>query len=1034
MSQLNRDQAFHHPSMNKKRVSCLLFLLSGFTLSALDVSEFSTSEDVVIECVVSEPLVIDPVAMAFDEHQRMWVAENRAYPSVAPDVRQGQIALLEDTNLDGCYEKRTTFATGLSYPNGVIPWEGGVIVTDAPNILFMKDTDGDGKSDVRQTLLTGFDTSRSTQLRVNDPTLGPGGWIYLAGGLSGGRVKAPWQSNDSIIDMRRHDIRFHPYTWQLKATTGKSQYGLDIDRKGNRFICMNRVQVQHVMAEESDWGNHPFFPFSQTVENLPKERVDDLLRGYNAGARIFPLTQHETTADSHAGTFTAACAVTIYESNGLPEKYYGHVFSCDPTGNLIHFDYLEPKGPGFAVKRQESETEFVASRNPWFRPVFLTTGPEGALYVCDMRRQTIEHPDYLPEEIRKRTDFENGNDMGRIYRVRAKSASALKTKAPHEQANSQSEDIRAFREATYTGNEWRIESSFRRIAENSGSKGTRLEAFSALMKAWKTVHPDYQHWLLSLLDEEQQTHRRNLLDALAEVTPEGRTAIIKTIGQQSVETNAADNAIEKWYRSTFASSTPSDETLPPMLRFRLALEMDSWNQPYRSEVLAMILARDSRWEWTRSAVIQSSKGDALLLLKELFLSLFKISDLNESESQNIPALNHAGMLVSVEKLSEIAILEGANPSDILNTVLIGRKYNHRDIVPGNRANLTLEARKHSNEQGRREADAFFLAAMLLGMHESGKLPPPDTTKVWLEWGDPASLEAWKKVKKTLSVYSADHLTEEKKSVLHRFRILSGQEDWVWKLHEAVDLNDAALLDLVIEASRSALANEILSEVFTPTIWTRLPHAARNQFLQTACSDQRHAGLVFNAIENGLLPAGMLNIHLRNQWNRVLSGGQKERLESLSGKQVSIDALASFERLKPAAKMQGTPAKGKNLFLNLCSSCHRLDQTGQALGPDLYGIRNQAKESILLHIADPNREITSGFEGVEWTTSGETFIGLLAFDNGNQIRMQLPSGINLTFQRNQGALRNLDLSLMPEGILNALTHQQVADLLAYLRGE
>ena len=176
MSQLNRDQAFHHPSMNKKRVSCLLFLLSWLTLSALDVSEFSTSEDVVIECVVSEPLVIDPVAMAFDEHQRMWVAENRAYPSVAPDVRQGQIALLEDTNLDGCYEKRTTFATGLSYPNGVIPWEGGVIVTDAPNILFMKDTDGDGKSDVRQTLLTGFDTSRSTQLRVNDPTLG---WDHL---------------------------------------------------------------------------------------------------------------------------------------------------------------------------------------------------------------------------------------------------------------------------------------------------------------------------------------------------------------------------------------------------------------------------------------------------------------------------------------------------------------------------------------------------------------------------------------------------------------------------------------------------------------------------------------------------------------------------------------------------------------------------------------------------------------------------------------------------------------------------------------
>ncbi len=108
------------------------------------------------------------------------------------------------------------------------------------------------------------------------------------------------------------------------------------------------------------------------------------------------------------------------------------------------------------------------------------------------------------------------------------------------------------------------------------------------------------------------------------------------------------------------------------------------------------------------------------------------------------------MLISVEKLSEIAILEGANPSDILNTVLTGKIHTHRDIVPGNRADLPSETRKHSNEQGRREANAFFLAAMLLGMHESGELPPPDTTKVWLEWGDPASLEAWQKMKKTLS--------------------------------------------------------------------------------------------------------------------------------------------------------------------------------------------------------------------------------------------------------------------------------------------
>ncbi|MBT5926512.1 MAG: c-type cytochrome, partial [Verrucomicrobia bacterium] len=124
------------------------------------------------------------------------------------------------------------------------------------------------------------------------------------------------------------------------------------------------------------------------------------------------------------------------------------------------------------------------------------------------------------------------------------------------------------------------------------------------------------------------------------------------------------------------------------------------------------------------------------------------------------------------------------------------------------------------------------------------------------------------------------------------------------------------------------------------------------------------------------------------------------------------------------------------FMNFCSSCHRLDQEGHALGPDLYGIRNQAKESILLHIVDPNREIASGFEGVEWTTkSDEIYIGLLAFDHGGQLGLKLPSGIDLTFERNEGGtVRNLQLSFMPEGILDGLTTQQAADLLAYLRGE
>src|SRR5579872_2589176 len=133
-----------------------------------------------IELVAAEPLIESPVAMAFDERGRLFVAENRGYPT-GPGEGQppaGRIALLEDIDGDGRFEKRTDFATGLTFPNGVLPWNGGLIVTCAPDVLYLKDTDGDGQADLRKVLFTGFSVTGSTQLRVSHPTLGLDNWVY----------------------------------------------------------------------------------------------------------------------------------------------------------------------------------------------------------------------------------------------------------------------------------------------------------------------------------------------------------------------------------------------------------------------------------------------------------------------------------------------------------------------------------------------------------------------------------------------------------------------------------------------------------------------------------------------------------------------------------------------------------------------------------------------------------------------------------------------------------------------------------------
>ncbi|MBI3854809.1 MAG: c-type cytochrome [Planctomycetes bacterium] len=351
-----------------------------------------------VELVAAEPQVVSPVAMAFDEQGRLYVAEMRDYPNGTPS---GTIRLLEDTDGDGRMDKSTLFAENVAFPSGLLCWDGGLFVTCAYEVLYLRDTDGDGKADDRKRIFGGFGRQNAQHV-VNGLQFGIDNWIYGSNGLSGGTING--------LSLNRSDFRFRPDTREIEPVSGNSQFGNTFDDWGRRFIVRHD---SHLI--------HPVLPRRAAVRqpHLAIPAVEEAISDHGNIPKLHPVSPRDSVFTTDTDS---SCAVTIYRGGAFPDEYSGNAFVCEPVMNLVHRDVLVPKGASFTAKRAEADREFFASTDAWSRPVNLSVGPDGALYVCDMYRAVIEHPDYIPKTIQPKLDMEAGKGCGRIYRIVSESA------------------------------------------------------------------------------------------------------------------------------------------------------------------------------------------------------------------------------------------------------------------------------------------------------------------------------------------------------------------------------------------------------------------------------------------------------------------------------------------------------------------------------------------------------------------------------------------------------------------------------------
>ncbi len=364
-----------------------------------------------VELVCSEPLVSDPIAIDWGPDGRLWVVEMGDYPQGGDTAAeaQGRIRFLEDTDQDGRYDRSTVFLEGLNFPTGVMVWKRGVLITCAPDILYAEDTDGDGRADRREVLYHGFVVA-NPQHQVNALRWGLDNWIYGANGDNGGIITS--LKTGTQVDIHARDFRIRPETGELETETGMAQYGRCRDDWGNWFGGRNLQPSWHCALDDQYLRRNPYL--------IPPDPCIDLMDPPTC-ARVYPISSPLPRFNEFwtMNRFTAACGISVYRDDLLGPEFASSYFVCEPAYNLVHRSVLYPTGTTFFSRRaaDEQESEFLASTDHWFRPVQTRTGPDGAVWIVDMYRLVIEHPDYIPEKWHGELDFPAGRGKGRIYRV-----------------------------------------------------------------------------------------------------------------------------------------------------------------------------------------------------------------------------------------------------------------------------------------------------------------------------------------------------------------------------------------------------------------------------------------------------------------------------------------------------------------------------------------------------------------------------------------------------------------------------------------
>ena len=940
-----------------------------------------------LEKFAAEPDVENPVAMDVDENGRIYVVEDRGYP-LSTDNPLGRVKLLEDTNGDGVPDRVTIFADKLIMPTGVMRWKKGILVTDAPNVWYFEDTDGDGKADIKKLVLTGFAVT-NPQHTVNNPIYGLDNWIYLAHegpataiiykkqfGDRGSDIRFPDRPDLAPLKEHNRNVRFRPDTYQVEALSGSSQYGQAFDDWGHHFTTNNSDHVRHEVIAARYLERNPDLPVSSAMQQISD---------HGAAAKVYPITLHPRFEMlTEVGQFTSACGITCY---------HGSLFVAEPVHNLAHQDLISDAGATDVAKRAHPDVEFLASTDAWFRPVNFYAGPDGALYVMDFYRMVIEHPEWMSTEAQNSQDLTKGIDRGRIYRIvpdgnpapkPIKLGSASSAELVRELANPIIWWRRTAQRLLVDRKAVDAVSYLVRMVHQSPSPVGRLHALWTLEGLGKLQPAEIE---VGLADREPGVRENAII--LAELRLSHTPALVQKLVAMAKDSDAK-------------------------VRFQLLCTLGSLNSPSARAARDELLSRDVEDKWFQIAALSSSSDEALRLYQKAAAS-------QQETPGRVSFIRLAASVVGAHH-------KPAEVQSVLEKVSRSTQENAGWWRAASLEGLALGMRGRATRAG-----AFGAGQpLLLRLFDSPQASIRRAALRLIEMsGLPAGPAAASALARAETVAADRQAAPDLRADAVGLLTLAGPEARGAMFKQLIDPHEPDQVQAAAVRAFGRVKGDDTGK-FLLSKWRELTPAGRTEAANAMYLEPGRAWLLVAALKSGDVQPWTLSFSSRRRL--IMNNDPAIRAAA----RPLLDQSAS-EREKVVKRYEGAfdrtadAARGREVFKSICVKCHRFAGLGVQVGPDLATVQNQPKQALLEDILMPNKTIAQGYEAYVVETTGGTLDGVLGAQTSTTIALRHEDGKEDIIQRKD--IRQMyvtNVSAMPGDLEKQIDIQQMADLLEFLK--